>query len=266
MSLLPHICAKLASMHGFCLATLCCRHTHHHQQMLCSETSHLPPCSLHLHFTCCTLHVYTFQNTLTSPCKKRIPSDRDVLMGSLAGALHEVIVDEKDKKEKVAKRVFQLQDSKDQISSVYQHQASPGHRMVLMATSKRLYVFSGKGGLETMFARYTSPGMSIFVQSIFVHHILSVVCAVCQKDGSNMQGVPFYEVHCSVHFFVEPLLCLQPVLLLSTSCVICSVKMHVAAQITSFSCQPGSPSILHVNQVPTKMQTSLPASHWSRPT
>ncbi len=140
------------------------------------------------------------QNTLTSPRKKCIPSDRDILVGSLAGALHEVIVDEKDKKEKVAKRVFQLQDSKDPISSVYQHQASPGQRMVLMATSKRLYVFSGKGGLETMFARYTSPGMSIFVPSpfclwcvlsvrrmagphtrkVFLHVSLSVLCSCLQ--------------------------------------------------------------------------------------
>ncbi len=166
-------------MYGLCLATLFCHHTHHHQHMLCSETSHLPPCSLHLYFTCRTLHVCIFQNTLTSPCKKCISSDRDVLVGSLAGALHEVVVDEKDKKEKVTKRVFQLQDSKDPISSVYQHQASPGHRMVLMATSKRLYVFSGKGGLETMFARYTSPGTSIFVQSPFcLYCVLSVVCAV----------------------------------------------------------------------------------------
>lgn len=85
-------------------------------------------------------------------------SCREVLLGSLSGALHEVTIDEKDKKEKLAKRVFQLQDSKDPISSVYQHQAPQGQRMVLMATSKCLYVFSGKGGLELMFARYTSPG------------------------------------------------------------------------------------------------------------
>lgn len=79
-------------------------------------------------------------------------------MGSLAGGLNEVVIDEKDKKEKAARRVFQLQDSKDPITSVYQHQASQGQRLVLMATTNRLYVFSGKGSLETIFARYTSPG------------------------------------------------------------------------------------------------------------
>ena len=83
---------------------------------------------------------------------------RDVLIGSLAGGLNEVVIDEKDKKEKVAKRVFQLQDSKDPITSVYQHRASQGQRLVLMATTNRLYVFSGKGSLEAIFARYTSPG------------------------------------------------------------------------------------------------------------
>ena len=134
------------------------------------------------------------QNTLTSPRKTCIPCGRDILVGSLAGALHEVIVDEKDKKEKVAKRVFQLQDSKDPISSVYQHQASPGQRMVLMATSKRLYVFSGKGGLEPMFARYTSPGTSIFVQSPF--HLWCVL-SVRRVAGAHTRRV-FLPVNLSV--------------------------------------------------------------------
>ena len=134
------------------------------------------------------------QYTLTSLRKICIPSDRDVLVGSLAGALHEVIVDEKDKKEKVAKRVFQLQDSKDPISSVYQHQASPGQRMVLMATSKRLYVFSGKGGLETMFARYTSPGTSIFVQSPF--------CLWCVLSVRRIAGAQTCKVFLSMKLTV----------------------------------------------------------------
>ena len=79
-------------------------------------------------------------------------------MGSLAGGLNEVVIDEKDKKEKVARRLFQLQDSKDPITSVYQHTASQGQRLVLTATTNRLYVFSGKGSLEAIFAKYTSPG------------------------------------------------------------------------------------------------------------
>ena len=171
-------------MYGFCPAKLFCCHTHHHQQMLCSEMSHLQPYSFHL----------SIQNTHASPRKKCIPSDRDVLVGDLAGALHEVIVDEKDKKEKVAKRVFQLQDSKDPISSVYQHQVSPGQRMVLMATSKRLYVFSGKGGLETMFARYTSPGTSIFAQS--------PCCLWCVLSVRRMAGAETCKVFLSMNLTV----------------------------------------------------------------
>ena len=171
-------------MYGFCLAKLFCRHTHHHQQMLCSEMSHLQPYSFHL----------SIKITLASPRKKCIPSDRDILVGDLAGALHEVIVDEKDKKEKVAKRVFQLQDSKDPISSVYQHQVSPGQRMVLMATSKRLYIFSGKGGLETMFARYTSPGTSIFAQS--------PCCLWCVLSVRRMAGAETCKVFLSMNLTV----------------------------------------------------------------
>lgn len=83
---------------------------------------------------------------------------RDILVGSLAGVLNEVVMDEKDKKERVAKRVFQLQDSKDPMTSVHQHRTSEGQRVVLMATADRLYIFTGKGSLEAMFARYNSPG------------------------------------------------------------------------------------------------------------
>lgn len=83
---------------------------------------------------------------------------RDILVGSLAGILNEVVIDEKDKKEKVAKRVFQLQDSKDPMTSVHQHTTSQAQRVVLMSTADRLYVFSGRGSLEAMFARYRSPG------------------------------------------------------------------------------------------------------------
>ena len=83
---------------------------------------------------------------------------RDILVGSLAGVLNEVVIDEKDKKERVAKRVFQLQDSKDPMTSVHQHRTPQGQRVVLMATTDRLYVFSGKGSLEAMFAKYKSPG------------------------------------------------------------------------------------------------------------
>ncbi len=61
-----------------------------------------------------------------------------------------------------------------------------------------------------------------------------------------MQGIPFYEAHCSVHFFAAPLLCLTAVLLLRVIGVYCFVGL--AAQSTSFSCQPGGTSTLLVNQ------------------
>ena len=83
---------------------------------------------------------------------------RDILVGSLAGVLNELVIDEKDKKEKVARRVFQLPDSKDPMTSVHQHTTSQGQRVVLMSTTDRLYVFSGTGSFEAMFARYKSPG------------------------------------------------------------------------------------------------------------
>ena len=83
---------------------------------------------------------------------------RDILVGSLAGVLNELVIDEKDKKERVARRVFQLQGSKDPMTSVHQHTTSQGRRVVLMATTDRLYVFSGKGSFEAMFAKYKLPG------------------------------------------------------------------------------------------------------------
>ncbi|KAL3143378.1 hypothetical protein ABBQ38_002206 [Trebouxia sp. C0009 RCD-2024] len=88
----------------------------------------------------------------------------DILVGSLAGVLNEVVMDEKDKKERVAKRVFQLQDSKDPMTSVHQHRTSEGQRVVLMATADRLYIFTGKGSLEAMFARYNSPDINNYIE------------------------------------------------------------------------------------------------------
>lgn len=175
--------------------------------------------------------------TLEPPRKKCIPSDRDVLLGSLAGALHEVIVDEKDKKEKVTKRVFQLQDSKDPISSVYQHQASPGHRMVLMATSKRLYVFSGKGGLETMFAMYTSPGTPIFVQS--------PCCLWCVLPVRRMAGAQT----CRVFFLVDlSILCTSLQHLYFVSNLSCSYVLFVSTVLSRCMWQLKSQAF-HASQV-----------------
>ena len=54
--------------------------------------------------------------------------------------------------------MFQLPNSKEPISSVHQHQTAQGQRTVIMATSQRLYIFTGKGSLEAIFARYNSKG------------------------------------------------------------------------------------------------------------
>ena len=119
---------------------------------------------------------------------------REVLLGTPSGTLHELVVEEKDKKEKHVKPIFQLLDSKEPISSVYQHQAAQGQRAVIMTTSQRLFLFTGKGSLEALFARYISKGnpkrwcpcitVTVIIPTGF--NARSVVLLLCTRRRAKM--------------------------------------------------------------------------------
>ncbi|OMO96413.1 hypothetical protein CCACVL1_04963 [Corchorus capsularis] len=84
-------------------------------------------------------------------------STREVILGTDNGQLFEISVDEKDKREKYIKPLFELAELPEAIMGLQMETAtlSNGTRYYVMAvTPTRLYSFTGIGSLETVFASY----------------------------------------------------------------------------------------------------------------
>ncbi|XWS54223.1 hypothetical protein CRYUN_Cryun10bG0071100 [Craigia yunnanensis] len=84
-------------------------------------------------------------------------STREVILGTDNGQLYETTVDEKDKREKYIKPLFELAELPEAIMGLQMETAilSNGTRYYVMAvTPTRLYSFTGIGSLETVFASY----------------------------------------------------------------------------------------------------------------
>ncbi|TYI41420.1 hypothetical protein ES332_A01G019900v1 [Gossypium tomentosum] len=81
----------------------------------------------------------------------------EVILGTENGQLYEISVDEKDKREKYIKPLFELAELPEAIMGLQMETAimSNGSRYYVMAvTPTRLYSFTGIGTLETVFASY----------------------------------------------------------------------------------------------------------------
>ncbi|GAV68849.1 LOW QUALITY PROTEIN: Clathrin domain-containing protein/Pep3_Vps18 domain-containing protein, partial [Cephalotus follicularis] len=84
-------------------------------------------------------------------------STKEVIIGTDYGQFYEISVDEKDKKEKYIKFLFELIELPEAIMGLQMETASlsNGTRYYVMAvTPTRLYSFTGIGSLETVFASY----------------------------------------------------------------------------------------------------------------
>ncbi|KAL2492637.1 zinc ion binding [Abeliophyllum distichum] len=84
-------------------------------------------------------------------------STREVILGTDNGQLHEIAVDEKDKKEKYIKFLFELSELPESFTGLQMETASinNGTRYYVMAvTPTRLYSFTGIGSPESVFASY----------------------------------------------------------------------------------------------------------------
>ncbi|KAI3440706.1 Pep3_Vps18 domain-containing protein [Psidium guajava] len=84
-------------------------------------------------------------------------STKEVILGMDNGQLHEISVDEKDKREKYIKFLFELSELPEAFTGLQMETASvsTGTRYYLMAvTPTRLYSFTGIGSLEAVFAKY----------------------------------------------------------------------------------------------------------------
>ncbi|KAK6918988.1 Pep3/Vps18/deep orange [Dillenia turbinata] len=84
-------------------------------------------------------------------------STREIVLGTDNGQLHEIAVDEKDKKEKYIKFLFELTELPEAFMGLQMETAtlSNGTRYYIMAvTPTRLYSFTGIGSLDTVFSSY----------------------------------------------------------------------------------------------------------------
>ncbi|GAB4825027.1 Vacuolar protein sorting-associated protein 18 like protein [Ancistrocladus abbreviatus] len=85
-------------------------------------------------------------------------STKEIILGTENGQLHEMAVDEKDKREKYVKFLFELTELPEAFMGLQMETASisnGGTRYYVMAvTPRRLYSFTGIGSLETVFSSY----------------------------------------------------------------------------------------------------------------
>eukprot|EP00252_Welwitschia_mirabilis_P007813 TRINITY_DN19529_c0_g1_i1.p1 TRINITY_DN19529_c0_g1~~TRINITY_DN19529_c0_g1_i1.p1 ORF type:complete len:1023 (+),score=246.07 TRINITY_DN19529_c0_g1_i1:343-3411(+) len=82
----------------------------------------------------------------------------DIVMGTSEGEIYESAIEEKDKKEKYLKLLFQLTELKEPFESLQMEAVTVGtitRYYVMAVTPTRLYAFSGMGSLEAMFAVYS---------------------------------------------------------------------------------------------------------------
>nr|ATA62870.1 putative zinc ion binding protein [Hesperocyparis bakeri] len=89
-------------------------------------------------------------------------STRDVIFGTMGGQLYEVVVEEKDKKEKHLKLLYELIELKEPFVSLQMETIATGgttRYYVMASTPTRLYTFTGTGSLDAVFAAYANRSM-----------------------------------------------------------------------------------------------------------
>ncbi|XP_078436870.1 zinc ion binding protein isoform X2 [Wolffia australiana] len=84
-------------------------------------------------------------------------STKDIILGTDTGQLYELYIDEKDKKEKYLKLLFELKELPEAITGLQMETVNAGSTMryyVMAVTPTRLYSFCGVGSLEATFTSY----------------------------------------------------------------------------------------------------------------
>lgn len=85
-------------------------------------------------------------------------STREIILGTESGQLYEMAVDEKDKKEKYIKQLYELTELPEAITGLQMETATVDNATryyVMAVTPTRLYSFTGIGTLETVYASYS---------------------------------------------------------------------------------------------------------------
>ncbi|TQD78889.1 hypothetical protein C1H46_035547 [Malus baccata] len=115
-------------------------------------------------------------------------STKEVILGTDNGQLYEMAVDEKDKKEKYVKFLFELLELPEAFMSLQMEMATilSGTRYYVMAvTPTRLYSFTGIGSLETVFASYSEQTV----------HFMELPGEIPNRQLSGFTLSSFSELH-----------------------------------------------------------------------
>lgn len=91
---------------------------------------------------------------------------RDILIGTEAGSLHTLHIEEKSKKEGPFTLLLDFKDRRKAICSVEQEVLPNGRRVVLVATPGSLYIAAGGPSLEAVFARWVHASVWLFLQAL----------------------------------------------------------------------------------------------------
>ncbi len=75
-------------------------------------------------------------------------------MGSEAGTLYGFCVEERDKKERHARPLYDMAERREAIVGAAQQGLPRGRTLLLVATPSRLYVFAGVGSADAVLASY----------------------------------------------------------------------------------------------------------------
>ncbi|KAH9744304.1 vacuolar sorting protein 18 [Citrus sinensis] len=103
-------------------------------------------------------------------------STKEIILGTDTGQLHEMAVDEKDKREKYIKLLFELNELPEAFMGLQMETASlsNGTRYYVMAvTPTRLYSFTGFGSLDTVFASYLDRAVHFMELPVMVVFFIS---------------------------------------------------------------------------------------------
>ncbi|TKY48826.1 Vacuolar protein sorting-associated protein 18-like [Spatholobus suberectus] len=118
-------------------------------------------------------------------------STKEVILGTENGQLHELAVDEKDKKEKYIKFLFELTELPEAFMGLQMETASMinGTRYyVMVVTPTRLYSFTGFGSLESVFSGYLDRTV----------HFMEL-----PGDIPNRQTSFYWSSSSELHFFIK---------------------------------------------------------------
>ncbi|XP_074307169.1 vacuolar sorting protein 18 [Silene latifolia] len=125
-------------------------------------------------------------------------STREIVLGTDNGQLYEMAVDEKDKKEKYIKLLFELRELSEAFTGLQMETAnvSTGTRYYVMAvTPRRLYSFTGIGSLEGVFASYLDRAVR-FMELPGENHSSELHFFIKQKKAVHfawLSGVGIYH-------------------------------------------------------------------------